>query len=337
VARVTRQIFERGTRSKVESVNIGDFLRQWVARIVSTKSANTASRYQQIVELFLAHLGPQGERRNLASLTPPVLQGFIDAQTATGKGAHTVSLAGKILHIAIKSALRAGLIENNPAASLELPGFSMKEREEFTPAELNALLAEARGTEWETTILLGAYCGCRLGDAVTMRWESVDLAGAKLTYVPQKTSRGNRRKTLELPMHPRLLAHLEALASKDEAQKTEFLTPGLAVQRGGGRSGLSLTFRALMRRAGVAGKTTAKAKDTAARSFSTKSFHSLRHFFVSQLRRSGADLEAAQAAAGHSDPATHARYDHDKHDRVRRNLTAAVEKIPGATGKSSPK
>jgi integrase len=261
-----------------------------------------------------------------------MLQGFIDAESEAGKGPHTVALAGKILHAAFKTGIRAGLIESNPAGSLELPDFKMQEREEFTPGELEALLEEAKGTEWETAILLGAYCGCRLGDAVAMKWENIDLVGAKLSYVPQKTSRGSRRKTLEVPLSPRLQARLDALAGKDESQKCEILSPGLAKQRIGGRSGLSLSFRALMRRAGVAGKTTARAKDSAARSFSTKTFHSLRHFFVSQLRRSGADLEATQAATGHADATTHARYDHGKRERVQRNLTAAVGKLPGAKG-----
>ncbi len=331
LARNVREIYERATRQKVEAVTVGDFLRQWVARIEATKSANTGSRYKQIVDLLLAYLGPQGERRNLASLTPTILQGFIDSQSATGKGAHTVALAGKILSIALKSAVRAGLLERNPAGQLDLPAFAMKEREEFSAAELESLLAEARGTEWETAVLLGAYCGARLGDATSMRWENVDLAGAKVTFTPQKTSR--RGNKVELPIPPRVLAHLEGLAGREDAQHNEFITPGLAARGIGGRTGLSLSFRALMRRSGVSGKTTARAKDSAARSFSTKSFHSLRHFFIANMHRGGADAETAQAGAGHSDAKVHERYDHDKRDRVARNLKAAVENIPGAKGK----
>ncbi|HVU39298.1 MAG TPA: site-specific integrase [Opitutales bacterium] len=330
VGRVTREIIERATRCKIESVSIGDFLRQWTARMAATKAPGTARRYGDVIEGFLAHVGPDIQRRSLAAANTALVQGFIDAESALGKGAHTVSLAGKILHAAFKAGLRAGHLESNPTATLELPDFKMQEREEFTPGELEALLEEGQESEWETAILLGAHCGCRLGDAVTMRWENVDLTAARLSYVPQKTSRGSRRKTLEVPLTPRLQEHLDALAGRDEAQKSELLTPGLAGQRIGGRSGLSLAFRALMRRAGVEGKTTARAKNSAARSFSTKSFHSLRHFFVSQLRRSGADLEATKAAAGHSSDAMSARYDHGTRERVQRNLTAAMDKIPGA-------
>jgi len=330
IARVVREIYERATNSKVETVTVGQYVLQWMERVGTSKAANTAQRYRHVAASFLRHLGPAVSGHSLAAITPTVLQGYIDAESATGKSAHTVALAGKTIQTIFKSALRAGLVEHNPAASLELPDYSMREREEFTPDELQALLKEAKGTGWETVILLGAYGGCRLGDAVSMKWESVDLAARRLSYVPQKASRGRRRKTMELPLSQRLHEHLKALAARKPVLGSEPITPDLSVRHIGGRGGLSMTFKKLMQRAGVAGKTTTAAEGTAARSFNTKSFHSLRHFFVSQLRRAGADLEAAQAAAGHSDAASHARYDHDKRDRVQRNIAAAVDRMPGA-------
>jgi integrase len=335
VARMVRDIVERTTREKVETVRVGTYLRDWSSRMSATKAENTGERYRQVIEEFLKHLGPEGEKRNIASIQPKHLQGFIDAGSRQGKSGQTVSLAGKILFTAFKSAQRAGHIEANPAASLELPDATSREREEFTPGELEAILAEAKGTEWETVILLGAYCGCRLGDAVTMRWDAVDLTAGRIQFVPQKTSRGKRRKTLEMPINSRLREHLEMLASREDSQQSEFVSPIMAAKPVSGRTGLSMSFIKLMRQAGVAGKTEQRKEGSAGRSFTTKSFHSLRHFFVSQLRRAGADLESAQAAAGHSDGKTHARYDHDKHDRVYRQLSTAFDKMPGAKKKAA--
>jgi len=330
VARVTREIFEQATRTKIKVVAIGEFFHGWLSRVNSTRAKGTAGRYRQVIEGFLAHLGPNAERQSIATLTPSVLQGFIDAESAKGKGAHTVTLAGKTLHIAVKSAFRAGLIETNPAASIELPDFKMQDREEFTAGDVEMLLREACGTEWEIAIMFAAYCGCRLGDAVSMKWSNVDLAGSLLEFVPQKSAHGKSRKTLTNPMPPRLLARLNTLAGGDSAQSSEHITSGLAERRVGGRSGLSMAFNALMRRAGLEIEIVAPEEGKGSRSFRKKSFHSLRHFYISQLRRSGADRESAQAAAGHSDEATHSRYDHDKRDRVRRQLTAAVANFPGA-------
>jgi hypothetical protein len=68
IQREAVRIFEEAGGEVADVSSIGDFLRQWVARISNTKSANTASRYGQVIELFLAHLGPQGEKRSLTSL-----------------------------------------------------------------------------------------------------------------------------------------------------------------------------------------------------------------------------------------------------------------------------
>jgi len=331
LARVTREIFEQATGAKIYSVAIGEFFHGWLNRVKMTKAKGTADRYRQVIEALLSHLGPSAENQSILTLSTSMLQGFIDSESAKGKGAHTVSIAGKILHVAVKSAVRSGLIETNPAASLELPDFKMQEREEFTAGDVEILLKEARGAEWEVAIMFGAYCGCRLGDAVTMKWSNVDLAGSILRFAPQKTAHGSRHKTLENPMPPRLVERLNNLAGCDSAQRSEYITPTLAGRHVGGRSGLSMAFNALMRRAGVESEIQAPKKGNGSRSFRKKSFHSLRHFYISQLRRSGADRESAQAAAGHSDHATHARYDHDKRDRVRRQLTAAVANFPGAT------
>ena len=55
----------------------------------------------------------------------------------------------------------------------------------------------------------------------------------------------------QIPIHPALLEHLEALASQAGDQAAAFLTPALAEAETGGAHGLSLQFAAIMREAGV--------------------------------------------------------------------------------------
>lgn len=58
VGRITRQIIERVTRCKIESVSITDFLHQWVSRMEATRAPRTACRYGERGGAFLAYLGP---------------------------------------------------------------------------------------------------------------------------------------------------------------------------------------------------------------------------------------------------------------------------------------
>ena len=72
------------------------------------------------------------------------------------------------------------------------------------------LEAALRGSkDWHTVVLVGIYTGARLRDCRRIEWESIDLAEATLSLHQLKT--GSR---IQIPIHPALLEHLEALASQ---------------------------------------------------------------------------------------------------------------------------
>jgi integrase len=190
---------------------------------------------------------------------------------------------------------------------LEVADAVHEERQPFTQGELNSLLTAAAGTDWETAILLGAFSGLRIGDATSLKWDSVDLAKGVICFVPQKTSR--KKKELTIPMHPKLRHHLDALASREEAQKSVFLCPLLAGREVGGRAGLSSAFiEEVMKPAGV----DTKRGEAAGKGHKMphKSFHSLRHFFVSGMANAGVSADVRRKLAGHSDEKQTARYSH---------------------------
>jgi integrase len=155
-----------------------------------------------------------------------------------------------------------------------------------------------------------------------LKWEHVDLAAKMLEFIPQKVRR--KKRTLKVPIHPKLYAHLNALASSEGAQKSPFLCPSLAGREVGGRAGLSAEFMGFMDKAGVDPKRTAE-REGAGHGFSKKSFHSLRYFFVSGLANKGVAADVRRKLAGHADERMTARYS-KLEDRT---LRAAVAKLPG--------
>ena len=195
----------------------------------------------------------------------------------------------KILRAAFNAAIRAGLLETNPAGSLQLPDAISEERAPFTPGEIETLLKATKGSDWQTATMLAAFAGLRLGDAVSLKWDNVDLAAGTIKFVPQKTSR--KGKELTIPISDRLLAHLDKLAGTAAAQKSPFVCPKLAGCEIGGRAGLSAEFIEVMGKAHV-GSDSITAKDGRSRKFSRKTFHSLRHAFVSRLANAGVAEDA---------------------------------------------
>ena len=325
IDQVVRSIYEGVTGSKIEKAPTGVYLREWAERTGKLKSPGTATRYAQVIEDFLAFMGERRAAGNLSTGRPLDIQRFIDARLAKGHAASSAAIVRKVLRIPFNVALRQGVVTRNPALSVEVPEEAAMTREAFTFEQIDAILRIA-DTEWRTAILLGAYTGMRLGDAVSLTWRNVDLANKTITFVPEKTSRGRRRKELVLPIHPTLLKHLNSLPGADRDPAAVVIS-GLGSRRIGGRSGLSRDFVALVTRAGIECEAVERKRGegVGGRKFRTLSFHSLRHTFNSMLANAGVDQEVRQQLTGHASAEMNRRYTHLELKTMR----DAILKLPG--------
>jgi integrase len=78
-----------------------------------------------------------------------------------------------------------------------------------------------------------------------------------------------------------------------------------------------------MRKSGIVSKS-AEAKGKAGRTRLKKTFHSLRHTFISNLANAGVHADIRQKLAGHADERVHQNYTHHEIETLR----GAIEKIP---------
>lgn len=286
--------------------------REWLASKEARKAAKTAERYKSVIDRFLQFLGPRATKP-LTALTARDVDRFLNERMKAGVAPRTAILDVKIIRTALNAARRKGLIPTNPAEAVELPEVVGMERGIFNPAEVKLLVDTAAG-EWRTLILLAYYTGARLSDCCRMAWDGVDLAGGSLAYTQSKT--GHK---LTLPLHPDLLAHLEALAGTDNAEP--FIMPGMANLKTGGRHGLSEGFKRIMRKAGLDLQTV---QGAGVRKLSRRTFHALRHSFTSALANAGVAPELRMKLTGHKSEAVHAAYTHHELETLR----AAVGKLP---------
>ncbi|MCP5525368.1 MAG: site-specific integrase [Verrucomicrobiales bacterium] len=301
-----------GTGETFRAPTVEAFLKGWLTDAEANKAGATAARYRKPVECFLESLG-RNAGLPLTALTPRHVENFVASRRKDGVSASTIQLDAKILRTALNRARRQGLISTNPAEAVDLPKKQTVERGTFTPAEVS-MLVEAGEGEWKTLILLAYFTGARLSDCTMMAWKGVDLMAGTLTFRQAKTG-----GELTLPLHPDLLAHLEALATSDKPQK--FIMPRLAGLGTGGRHGLSEGFKRIMRRAGLdAQAVESKGK----RQLSRRTFHALRHSFASALANAGVAPELRMKLTGHKSEAQHRGYTH--HELA--TLRNAVAKLP---------
>ncbi|MCU0771771.1 MAG: tyrosine-type recombinase/integrase [Verrucomicrobia bacterium] len=313
-------ILERTTGAGIRYTPTRTYLDTWLEGKKAAKAAGTAERYENTVNLFLKFLGNRANRP-LIAITASDIQGFVNQRVKDGSAPKTVVVDAKTLNNVFNLARRQGLIPNNPVEAIELPAIESSERDVFTPAQVKLLVDAAKTPSWKTLILLGYFTGARLGDCVKMKWENLDLAKGVMRFMPQKTRRQTKKKPpfIEIPIHPELQSHLEAIASTDKPEV--FLCPELAAKGSGGQHGLSESFKVIMRRAGLE---TGLVAGMGKRKFSRQSFHSLRHSFNSALANAGVSQELRMKLTGHSTAAVNTRYTH--HELA--PLREAVGRVP---------
>ena len=187
---------------------------------------------------------------------------------------------------------------HDPWAAVRLRTDDSVSRRELSLDELERLHAAAAeaGPQWRLLFATGLYTGLRLGDCCRLAWANVDLARQTIQVVPEKTRRHAHGRPVTIPIHPRLLAELKALAADANRRGQDYVNPAVAELY------LNRNWELDDR----------------------LSFHSLRHTFVSLSANAGVPLAAVQAIVGHTSTAMTRHYYHENEDALRR----AVEAIP---------
>ena len=291
------------------------FLERWIERIGKTKSKGTTDRYSGTVNVFLDSLGEKAGN-TLQEITPADVENFISKRLEGGRRPTTVATDLKALNAPFALALRQGLILSNPIAATDPPTGEKEHRIPFTASEIKQLINTASG-EWKTAVLLGARQGLRLGDAVGIKWSNVDLSERVLRLRPQKTKA--KKRDMVIPMHPEVEDHIMQLVPPDNTGDAP-LCPKLSKAKPGGRSGLSRQFQTIMAEAGLEQQTIESEGDKG-RNFNKRTFHSLRHSFVTDLEAAGVAPDQRMLLSGHSDATSHARYTHTAVETLREAIS----------------
>lgn len=312
--RVLTQGFERITGKKLRpEPTVREWLERWLKTEHGAVAQSTHERYTQIVRDFLAFLGTRAELR-LEGLTTDDFLAYRDHLLTTGLSERTVNQQiRKILKRPFQVAWQEGILARNPVAGVRHLRQQSVEKGTFTPAQITRLLAVAEG-DWPGLILAGYFTGGRLGDLARLRWEQVDLAERSISFTQKKTS-----AKIKVPIHPELLDYLLSRSVPDDGHKPLF--PQLCKMPGPGKSGLSMSFKRLMARAGIEDGIARQKKGEAGRNVSRLSFHSLRHSFTSALANAGVPAEVRQKLTGHADEKSHGLYTHHEFEVIREALS----------------
>jgi integrase len=280
-------------------VTVGAWLARWIAE-TATPRVRPATRisYQRYCGWYIVpHLG----RITLAKLKIEDVQRMQATLLASGLAPRTVTRARTILNMALKEAVRRGLVARNVAGLTDGPHLEAFEHVVMLPDQARALLRAAQGTPLAALLHLALLLGLRKGELTALRWQDVDFIRDELrvartmTYADQggqfgepKTKAGRR----VLPLSEGLIRLLEDQWKADRARQ---VAAGPAWQdldlvfphtdgRPWPRSSLDAAFKRLLRDAGLP----------------AMRFHDLRHACATLLADEGVPPRTAMEILGHS-------------------------------------
>ena len=214
----------------------------------------------------------------------------------------------------------------NPATRKKIIKYQKGERQVIPPSHFWRIVDNI-AKPYEVAILIGAFTGCRRGEAIALKWSDIDFQGRTILFersfktrrlgiAPLKTKQCRR-----LPVTDDVLLPLRELAAKTvEADPDDWLFPDPTGVYPIGGDVLLRRFKKAQKKAGLSGYV----------------IHEMRHTAISLMGEGGVDPASAQGISGHSDLTTlmnvytHARMEGKRHavETLASSLNAA-RTLPG--------
>lgn len=150
--------------------------------------------------------------------------------------------------------------------------------------------------EVKIAIMLGAYCGMRLIDAVSLTAEQYD--GEFISYTPSKTRNTSHRLVVVPVIHPKLKATLDGVSGT--------VTPNLRALHDKSDSMCARIFKHVFNACGFQTTIPCEGRCNA----SIGGFHALRHSYITWCAENGVPIEVVADCVGHTSIITTSIYNH---------------------------
>jgi integrase len=282
------------------------YLERWLADYAKPNTAGKT--YERYAEVVKSHLSPALGHHKLSRLQPLHIQALyahaLKEGRLDGKGGlspRSVIHMHRVLHQALRQAVRWQLLVRNPADAVEPPRAQRTEMQVLSEEQTGRLLTKATGTDLYMPILLAVTTGMRRGEILALTWADVDKKAASLTVTKslEQTKAGLSVKTPKTAKSRRAIP-LPALAAaalrRHRAQQSEarlllggaYQDLGLVCARADGSheqpDSFSKKFQLFL----------------SAMNLPKIRFHDLRHSHATHLLRQGVHPKVVSERLGHS-------------------------------------
>ena len=290
---------DNGLPAVGERQTVAQFLSSWLASTQHKVRTRTWVRREEYVRL---HLIPALGNRPLTKLTAQHIEALYAQKIQSGLSTTTVHHLHAVLHRALESALRLGLVQRNVVHLVDPPRMAHYEMATLSPEQARRFLAAAQGERLEALYVLALSTGMRAGELLALKWCNVNLDGATLqvretlqqtrsgyVFAEPKTARSRRQIALSGTAVEALRRHQLQQVAEQERIGPVWGDLGLVFPNTIGRpldnvNLLRYWFRPLLQHAGLP----------------RMRFHDLRHSAATLLLGSGVNPKIVSEMLGHA-------------------------------------
>ncbi|MDD5094758.1 MAG: site-specific integrase [Dehalococcoidia bacterium] len=200
---------DMGTFVRPGKLTLAEFLDHWLRDYA--KPNLTAKSYERYESICRVHLVPSLGKTPLTQLRPDAIQKLYASKLADGLAPRSVKYIHTVLHCALESALKWGLLARNPAHSTTPPRATRPDMQTWGGDEIGQFLEAAKKTQYHALFYLALYSGARRSELLSLRWQDVDLLLGQIYisrtlhhlrdggYVFSEPKSAKSRRTVALP------------------------------------------------------------------------------------------------------------------------------------------
>lgn len=179
--RDTLQGYKEATSDIDPDILFGEYIKLWLEE---TKKTVDEITYQGYLSVANAQIIPYFEnvRVPLCKLKREDIQRYVDLKSENGRldgkgglSPKTMKTHKLIIQLALKNAVKNGLIGENPCDFIKLPKMKQREPEFYTISQLNALFTAIRAESLYPLIYFTVIYGLRRSEVLGLKWDSVNF------------------------------------------------------------------------------------------------------------------------------------------------------------------
>lgn len=224
---------DNATFIKPGKTTLAEYLERWLSDYAKPNlSPRGFERYESMARV---HLIPGLGNISLTQLRSEHIQAHYAAKLNEGLSPLTVRYHHTVLHKALQTAVKWGLVSRNAADGVDVPHTHRNEMQTWDEFEITHFLEVAKDSPYYTLFFTALYTGMRRSEMLALRWQDIDflfsqvsvsrslhqLKDGSFVFTQPKSAKSKRT----IALSPSAILTLQANREKQEATRAKLGVP----------------------------------------------------------------------------------------------------------------